>query len=141
MASERTHLAAQAVFSTPEALEVIHRLELAHGPLMFFQSGGCCEGSSPLCLEDGELPLSPNDLRLGTIGGVPFYIDAELYRRWGRPRFVIDVSPGAAEGFSLEGTEGVHFLTRTIGESARTTGESARTAGEARAPEAIPRSS
>ncbi len=112
---------ARAVFSTPEALEVIHRLEAVHGSLMLFQSGGCCDGSSPICLEDGELPLSPNDIRLGTIGGVPFYIDSEQYDRWGRPKFLIDVSPGAAEGFSLEGLEGVHFVTRTI--SAPASGE------------------
>jgi uncharacterized protein (DUF779 family) len=80
---------------------------------MFFQSGGCCEGSSPLCLKEGELPVSPHDLRLGEIGGAVFYIDAEQYERWGRPCFEIDVLPGAAEGFSLEGLDGVHFLSRT----------------------------
>jgi uncharacterized protein (DUF779 family) len=107
----------QAVFSTSEALEVIHRLEAKHGPLMLFQSGGCCEGSSPMCLKQGELPLSDHDRRLGTIGGVPVYIDSEQYERWGRPRFLIDVSPGAAEGLSLEGLEQVHFVTRTISAS------------------------
>jgi uncharacterized protein (DUF779 family) len=98
--------------ATPAALEVIHHLGAARGPLMFFQSGGCCDGSSPLCLRDGELPISPSDLCLGEIGGAPFYIDAEQYERLGRPRILIDVSPGAADGFSLEGTEGVHFVSR-----------------------------
>jgi uncharacterized protein len=102
-----------AVQGTPAALEAIRRLEAAHGPLMFFQSGGCCDGTSPMCLKDGELPLSPHDVRLGELGGAPFYIDGEQYERWGRPRFEIDVSPGAAEGFSLEGLDGVHFVTRT----------------------------
>jgi uncharacterized protein (DUF779 family) len=101
-----------AVVATPAALEVIHRLEAAHGPLMFFQSGGCCDGTSPICLKDGELPAGPHDVRLGHIGGAPFYIDSDQYRRWGCPRFLIDVSPGAAEGFSLEGLEGVHFVSR-----------------------------
>ena len=63
------------VAATPAALEVIHRLEAAHGPLAFFQSGGCCDGTAAICLKDGELPASPNDLRLGQIGGAPFYID------------------------------------------------------------------
>ena len=99
--------------ATRAALEVINRLEAAHGPLMFFQSGGCCDGSAPMCLKAGELPLSPTDLRLGEIGGAPFYIDGDQYERWQRPRFLIDVSPGPAEGFSLEGLEGVHFVTRT----------------------------
>ncbi len=101
-----------AVTATPAALEVIHRLEATQGPLMFFQSGGCCDGTSPICLKDGELPAGPHDLRLGDIGGAPFYIDSDQYARWGQPRFLIDVSSGAAEGFSLEGLEGVHFISR-----------------------------
>jgi uncharacterized protein (DUF779 family) len=101
------------VAATPAALEVIDRLEAAHGPLAFFQSGGCCDGTAAICLKDGELPASPNDLRLGEIGGAPFYIDSDQYERWGQPRFLIDVAPGAAEGFSLEGLDEVHFISRT----------------------------
>jgi uncharacterized protein (DUF779 family) len=100
------------VQATWEAVEVIRRLETAHGPLAFFQSGGCCDGSSAICLKEGELPAGPSDLLLGEIGGAPFYIDADQYERWGRPRFLIDVAPGAAEGFSLEGLDGVHFVSR-----------------------------
>lgn len=102
-----------AVGVTPAAFEVIRRLEAAHGPLAFFQSGGCCDGTSPLCFKAGELPPGPHDVRLGEIGDAPFYIDADQYERWGEPRFLVDVSTGAAEGFSLEGLEGVHFITRT----------------------------
>ncbi len=101
------------VTATRAALEVIAHLEAAHGPLMFFQSGGCCEGSAPLCLRREELPIGPHDLMLGELGGAPFYIDAEQYERWGRPRFRVDVAPGAAEGFSLESVEDVHFVTLT----------------------------
>jgi uncharacterized protein (DUF779 family) len=103
----------KGVTATPEALDVIERLRGVHGPLAFFQSGGCCDGTTAICLLDGELPPAPSDLRLGTIGASPFYIDAEQYDRWGRPEFLIDVSPGAAEGFSLEALENVHFVTRT----------------------------
>jgi hypothetical protein len=102
-----------AIAATPAALEVIDRLSAAQGPLMFFQSAGCCDGGAPMCLKDGELPLSAQDIRLGEIGGMPFYIDSDQYESWGRPRFTVDVSPGAAEGFSLEGLEGVHFVTRS----------------------------
>ena len=102
---------AAAVRATAAALEVIHRLEAAHGPLTFFQSGGCCDGTHPLCLRRGELPTGPGDLCLGEVGGAPFYIDADQYERWGRPRFEIDVSSGATGGFSLEGLDGVHFVT------------------------------
>jgi uncharacterized protein (DUF779 family) len=104
---------AALVQATRAALEVIQRLEAAHGRLMFFQSGGCCDGTHPLCLKDGELPTGASDLRLGEIGGAPFYIDVEQYERWGRPRFVVDVAPGASEGFSLEALDGVHFITTT----------------------------
>jgi uncharacterized protein len=103
-----------AVQATPAALEVIDHLSAAHGPVMFFQSGGCCDGSSPLCLKEGELPLSPADKRLGEIAGAPFYIDEDQYERWGRPQFLIDVAPGANEGFSLEAFDGVHFVTREL---------------------------
>jgi uncharacterized protein (DUF779 family) len=101
------------VQATPAALDVIDSLEAVHGPLMFLQSRGRPDGTAPICLEEGELMLSPHDLWLGDIGGAPFYIDGEQYERWGRPRFLIDVLPGSAEGFSLEGVHGVHFVTRT----------------------------
>jgi uncharacterized protein (DUF779 family) len=92
---------------------VIDRLRAAHGPLAFFQSGGCCDGTSPICLKVGDMGPSPHDLRLGELGEAPFYIDSDQYERWGRPRFLIDVSAGPAMGFSLEGLLDVHFLTRT----------------------------
>src|SRR5690348_1171052 len=101
------------VTATAEALEVIERLRAAHGPLVFFQSGGCCDGSSPMCLRAGELPPAPGDVHLGAVGGAAFYIDDEQDRRWRRPRFLVDVAPGASDSFSLEALEGVHFVTRT----------------------------
>ena len=106
-----------AVQATGAALEAIRRLEAAHGRLMFFQSGGCCDGTSPICLKDGELPVGAGDVRLGEIGGASFYIDRDQYTRWGAREFLIDVAPGAAEGFSLEGLDGVHFVTRTLADS------------------------
>jgi uncharacterized protein len=102
------------VLATDLAIHLIRVLRQKHGPLMFHQSGGCCDGSSPLCLKEGELPLSPQDMRLGELAGAPFYIDTEQYERWGRPTFLVDVSEGANEGFSLEGVDGIHFVTRTL---------------------------
>ena len=99
------------VAATVAALEAIDRLRAARGPLAFFQSGGCCDGSSPICMLDGELPVAPGDLLLGHIGGAPFYVDRDQYERWGRPTFVVDVSPGPPEGFSL-GHGDSHFITR-----------------------------
>ena len=100
-----------AVTATAAALEAIARLRAARGRLAFFQSGGCCDGSSPICLQDGELPVSPGDVLLGRVGGAPFYVDRQQYERWGRPSFVLDVSPGSPEGFSI-GPPGAHFVTR-----------------------------
>jgi uncharacterized protein (DUF779 family) len=102
---------AQRVTATPAALETIARLQAAHGPVQFFQSGGCCEGSAPMCLTAAELAPSPNDVLLGEVGGAPFYIDSEQDRRWREPEFVLDVAAGATGGFSLEGGEGVHFVS------------------------------
>jgi uncharacterized protein len=97
------------VVATESAVAEIGRLKTEHGPLMFFQSGGCCDGSSPMCFPDGELLLGPNDVRLGEVDGCPFYIDADQYERWNRPTLVLDVAPGAGSGMSLEGVHDVHF--------------------------------
>jgi uncharacterized protein len=102
-----------AVNASPAALEVIKDISAGHGPLMFFQSAGCCDGGSLICLQEGELPLGPDDVLLGEIGGAPVYMDAQQYESWGRPHLTIEVSPGAADGFSLEGVAGVHFTTRS----------------------------
>lgn len=105
---------ADRVTATSAALQVIADLQAARGPLVLFQSGGCCGGTAPVCVRAGELPIAAGDLELGRLGGTPFYIDAEQDRRWGRPTFLIDVGPGAADGLSLEGVLGVHFVTRTV---------------------------
>jgi hypothetical protein len=104
---------AEELSATEAALGELARLRERHGALMLFQSGGCCEGSSPLCLHEGELLVGANDLLLGAIAGTPFYVDADQYDRWRRPVFMLDVLPGAADTFSLEGVDGVHFVTRT----------------------------
>ena len=101
------------VVATDRALEAIERLTARHGKLMFVQSGGCCDGSSPVCLREGELLLGEHDILLGEIGGASFYIDEDTYERWRRPAFLVDVAPGAGHGFSLEEAEGIHFTVRT----------------------------
>jgi len=104
-------MAEASVTATGEAIAAIECLREEHGPLAFFQSGGCCDGSLPICLRDGELPPGSNDELLGRIAGVPFYVDSEQYLRWGRPAFLLDLRPGAAEGFSLSLPD-AHFVTR-----------------------------
>jgi len=103
----------ERVIATPEAAAVIERLKAMHGPLMFHQSGGCCDGSSPMCYPEGEFRVGGSDVKLGEIGGVPFYMDADQFDYWKHTQLVIDVVPGRGSGFSLEAPEGLRFLTRS----------------------------
>ena len=103
---------APRVVATEAALAEIERLRAEHGPLMFFQSGGCCDGSSPVCLAEGEILLGPNDVVIGELAGCPFTIDREQDARWNEPSFLIDVAPGGGDTFSLEGSDGIHFVAR-----------------------------
>jgi uncharacterized protein (DUF779 family) len=102
------------VVATDAAIAAIERLTVTHGKLMFFQSGGCCDGSSPMCFRAGELLLGPNDLLLGEVGGASFFIDADQHERWNRPELLLDVAVGPAPGFSLEAPGGLHFVTRGV---------------------------
>jgi len=97
------------VVATEAARAELERLEAEHGPLELHLSGGCCDGSSPMCLAVGELRVRESDVLLGEVDGCPFYVDAEQYERWRKPSFVLDVGQGAGSGFSLEGLHDVHF--------------------------------
>ena len=99
--------------ATPGAIAMVKRLVREHGPLEIHQSGGCCDGSLPLCLHADELGQGPNDVQLGEVEGVPFYVDSEQYERWGEPEFLLDVTSGAPEGFSL-GLRDAHFVTLSL---------------------------
>lgn len=101
------------VLATDAALELIGRLQAKYGPLMFHQSGGCCDGSSPMCYPQGEFLLGDSDVRLGEIGGCPFYMSRAQYDYWKYTQLIIDVVPGRGGMFSLEGPEGLRFLTRS----------------------------
>ncbi len=101
------------VLATDAALDLITRLKAKHGPLMFHQSGGCCDGSSPMCYPDGDLLVGDGDVRLGEIGDCPFYMSAAQHDYWKHTQLIIDIVPGRGGMFSLEGPEGVCFLTRS----------------------------
>ena len=101
------------VDATPAALELIARLQAKHGALMFHQSGGCCDGSSPMCYPVGELLVGASDVKLGEIGGAPFYMSAAQFEYWKHTHLTIDVVVGRGGMFSLEGSEGLRFLTRS----------------------------
>ena len=103
----------ERVLVTPEAAAVIDRLRAVRGAVMFHQSGGCCDGSSPMCYPEGEFKVGAQDVRLGTIDGAAFYMGAAQFEYWERTQLIIDVVPGRGSGFSLEAPEGVRFLTRS----------------------------
>ncbi|ETT88622.1 DUF779 domain-containing protein [Viridibacillus sp. FSL R5-0477] len=101
------------VIATDEALALIDLLKSKHGPIMFHQSGGCCDGSSPMCYAEGDLILGDVDVLLGSIGEVPFYMHESQYDYWKHTQLIIDVVNGRGGMFSLEGVEGKRFLTRS----------------------------
>lgn len=103
----------ERVIATDAALELIKFLENKHGKLMFHQSGGCCDGSSPMCYPDGDLILGDQDVLLGIIGGAPFYMHKNQFDYWKHTQLIIDVVEGRGGMFSLEGVEGKRFLTRS----------------------------
>ncbi len=105
--------APKRVDATAETLLWIVRLKAKHGPLVFNQSSGCCEGSAPLCNPAADYYPSREDILLGEIGGCPFYIRANLFEYWRHTQLVIDVVPGGGNAFSLEGPEGISFHTRS----------------------------
>ncbi len=98
---------------TEKAKDLIRKLEGIHGPLLFHQSGGCCDGSSPMCYPRGEFKIGQDDVFLGNIAGTPFYISGSQFDYWRHTQLVIDVVPGRGGGFSVESPEGVRFLTRS----------------------------
>jgi uncharacterized protein (DUF779 family) len=92
---------------------VLRTLEAMHGPLLIHQSGGCCDGSSPMCYPRREMRIGAQDIYLGEIAGTPVFIGLQQFEYWKHTHLTIDVVPGRGSGFSLEAPEGVRFLTRS----------------------------
>jgi uncharacterized protein (DUF779 family) len=98
---------------TEDARKLIDELRKEHGPLMFHQSGGCCDGSAPMCFRLGEFRVGAQDVLLGEIEGCPFYMSAPQFEYWQHTHLLIDQVPGRGAGFSIEAPLGVRFLTRS----------------------------
>jgi len=103
----------QRVVATAAALSLIEQLRQRHGPLMFFQSGGCCDGSAPMCYPVGDFSISDTDVRLGELDGAAFYMGAEQFAYWEHTQLIIDVVAGNGGMFSLDNGTGQRFLTRS----------------------------
>jgi uncharacterized protein len=103
------------VVVTAAAAKLLGELADRHGPVMFHQSGGCCDGSSPMCYPDGDFIVGDRDVLLGVLdvdGGVPVWISGPQFQAWKHTQLVIDLVPGRGGGFSLEAPEGMRFLSR-----------------------------
>jgi uncharacterized protein len=103
------------VVVTAAAAKLLGELQDRHGPVMFHQSGGCCDGSSPMCYPDGDFIVGDRDVLLGVLdvgAGVPVWISGPQFQAWKHTQLVIDVVPGRGGGFSLEAPEGMRFLSR-----------------------------
>ncbi|NIJ73979.1 hypothetical protein FHR66_003218 [Xanthomonas sp. F4] len=101
------------VLATLPALQLIATLRARHGALLFHQSGGCCDGSSPMCYPQDDFIVGDRDVLLGEIGEAPFYISPSQFAYWKHTQLIIDVVPGRGGMFSLENGEGVRFLVRS----------------------------
>ena len=104
---------APAVIATATALDAIADIVRERGPVMFFQSGGCCDGSLPICLDQGELLIGAHDVMLGRVGGCSFFIDGRQHEVWKHTQLILDVGEGAPEGFSLPAADDRHFIIRS----------------------------
>ncbi|HTJ91168.1 MAG TPA: DUF779 domain-containing protein [Acidocella sp.] len=103
----------QRVVATEAASHLIERLRQQHGPVIFHQSGGCCDGSSPMCYAADDFIVGPEDVRLGEIGGAPFFMSPSQFAYWKNTQLIIDVVPGIGGMFSLDNGTGLRFLTRS----------------------------
>jgi hypothetical protein len=103
----------QRVLITPEAEKVVDKLKDIFGPLMFHQSGGCCDGSQPMCFEKGEFLVGESDVLLGDISGCEFFMSRDQFEYWQHTQLTIDVVKGRGASFSLEIPMGVRFITRS----------------------------
>ena len=101
------------VLATEAASDLIEQLRQRHGPVMFFQSGGCCDGSAPMCYPAGEFDVSDSDVYLGNLNGAPFYMGLEQFAYWEHTQLIIDVVDGNGGMFSLDNGSGRRFLTRS----------------------------
>lgn len=101
------------ILATPAAIELIEKLRQQHGPLMFHQSGGCCDGSQPMCFQEGEFKVGQSDVLLGNVAGCNFYMNADQFEYWKHTQLTLDVVPGRGSSFSLEIPLGVRFHIRS----------------------------
>ncbi len=102
----------ERVIATPAAVRLIGELQAEYGAILFHQSGGCCDGSSPMCYPAGEFRIGAGDIHLGDVAGVPVYIGRAQGEAWAHTQLILDVVPGRGGMFSLDNGREERFLTR-----------------------------
>jgi uncharacterized protein len=101
------------VVATPQAVALIETLKAQHGRIFFYQAGGCCEGSSPMCYAQGDMSLTPDDVKLGEVAGLGFHVSRSQCEYLLGVQLTLDVAPGSLGTFSLEDADGHHFVAHT----------------------------
>ncbi|UII31229.1 DUF779 domain-containing protein [Fulvivirga ulvae] len=99
--------------ATEDALEVIDQLQKRYGPLMFHQSGGCCDGSQPMCFEDGDFKVGESDVLLGEVANCPFYMSRDQFEYWKHTHLTLHITEGRGSSFSLEIPLGIRFIIKS----------------------------
>lgn len=103
----------ERISATRDALDLIQELQSQYGDLMFHQSGGCCDGSAPMCFERGDFKIGESDVLLGSIQEHPFYMSKDQYEYWKHTHLTLDITPGRGSSFSLEIPTGKRFIIRS----------------------------
>jgi len=111
--NDGTTATVERIIATPAAVEAIEGVTADGGPILFFQSGGCCDGSLPICFRVGEFTIGSHDVLLGTVAAAAFYMDHRQFEAWKHTQLILDVGAGEPEGFSLAAGPDRHFITRS----------------------------
>jgi uncharacterized protein len=101
------------IIFTEQALALTRKLRAVNGPLIFHLSGGCCEGSAPMCFRQSNFRVGPRDVLLGVVEHSPFYVGPAQFAYWAYCQLTVDVTDGGGDSFSLEAADGVRFIVRS----------------------------
>jgi len=110
---DSSKMAVPRIIATESALNLLSELHQQHGALLFHQSGGCCDGSAPMCFPEDEFLIDSNDVFIGEIDKVPFYMAADQFEYWKHTQLTLDITPGRGSSFSLEAPTGNRFMIRS----------------------------
>ncbi len=103
----------ERVTATPEAMESLDKLKQEIGPIMFYQTGGCCDDNLPICFKLDEFIAGQNDVLFGKVNGIPVYVDSRLFDVWENVQLILDIAKGESVEFSIAPGHDLHFVTKS----------------------------